>query len=131
MIKINTKYDRKSPFRWKTNSCNQHWKEVNEINNSDLITLAQSSSCVEPSLAFATGPTMYFHTSKGHMTWIIKKVNSIHTHCGVAYESLNSFVRGHMIRVCDLMCKASIKMNNPYDIIILNTRFKEIQEIQK
>ncbi len=29
MIKMNTKYDRKSPFRWKTTSCNQHWKEAN------------------------------------------------------------------------------------------------------
>ncbi len=26
MIKINTKIDRKSSFRWKTTNCNQHWK---------------------------------------------------------------------------------------------------------
>ncbi len=43
---------------------------------------------------------IYFHTSKGHMTWIIKKVNRIPTHCGVAYESVHSLARGHMIHVC-------------------------------
>ncbi len=42
----------------------------------------------------------YFHTSKGHVTRIIKKVNRIPTHCGVAYESVRSLARGHMIRVC-------------------------------
>ncbi len=41
----------------------------------------------------------YFHTSKGHVTWIIKKVNRIPTHCGVAYESVRSLARGHMIKV--------------------------------
>ncbi len=41
----------------------------------------------------------YFHTSKSHVTWIIKKVNRIPTHCGVAYESVHSLARGHMIRV--------------------------------
>ncbi len=39
----------------------------------------------------------YFHTSKGHMTWIINKVNRIPTHCGVAYESVRSLARGHLI----------------------------------
>ncbi len=34
------------------------------------------------------------------MTWIIKKVNRIPTHCGVAYESVRSLARDHMIRVC-------------------------------
>ncbi len=34
------------------------------------------------------------------MTWIIKKVNRIPTHCGVAYESVHSHSRGHVIRVC-------------------------------
>ncbi len=29
----------------------------------------------------------YFHTSKGHVTWIIKKVNMIPTHCGVVNKS--------------------------------------------
>ncbi len=29
MIKINTKIDRKSPFRWNTTSCNQYWKVAN------------------------------------------------------------------------------------------------------
>ncbi len=42
----------------------------------------------------------YFHTSKGHVIWIIKKVNRIPTHCGVAYESVHSLSRGHVIRVC-------------------------------
>ncbi len=42
----------------------------------------------------------YFQTSKGHMTWIILKVNRIPTHCGVAYECVHSFSRGHVIRVC-------------------------------
>ncbi len=41
----------------------------------------------------------YFHTSKGHVTWIIQKVNRILTHCGVAYESVRSLSRGHVIRV--------------------------------
>ncbi len=34
------------------------------------------------------------------MTWIIKKVNRIPTHCGVAYESVRSLARGPVIRVC-------------------------------
>ncbi len=41
----------------------------------------------------------YFHTSNGHMTWIIKKVSRIPTHCGVACESICSLARGHVIRV--------------------------------
>ncbi len=41
----------------------------------------------------------YFHTSKGHVTCIIKKVNKITPHCGVAYESVCSLARGHVIRV--------------------------------
>ncbi len=41
----------------------------------------------------------YFQTSKGHVTWIIKKVNRIPMHCGVAYESVCSFARGHVVRV--------------------------------
>ncbi len=41
----------------------------------------------------------YFHTSRGHMTWIIKNVNRIPTHCGVAYESICSLARGHVIGV--------------------------------
>ncbi len=43
------------------------------------------------------GPTS-FRTSKGHVTWIIKKFNKISTHCGVAYESVCSLARGHVIR---------------------------------
>ncbi len=35
------------------------------------------------------------------MTWIIKKANRIPTHCGVAYESVCSLARGHVIRVWD------------------------------
>ncbi len=34
------------------------------------------------------------------MTWIIKNVNRIPTHCGVAHESVHSLARGHVIRVC-------------------------------
>ncbi len=33
------------------------------------------------------------------MTWTIKKVNRIPTHCGVAYESVHSLSRGHVIIV--------------------------------
>ncbi len=32
------------------------------------------------------------------MTWIIKKVNSISTHCGVAYESVST----HLLEVMQL-----------------------------
>ncbi len=39
------------------------------------------------------------HTYK-HGFAMIKKVNSIPTHCGVAYESVCSLARGHVIRVC-------------------------------
>ncbi len=46
----------------------------------------------------------YFHTSKGHVTWIIKKVNRIPTHCGVANESVCSLARGHVIRVWYNIC---------------------------
>ncbi len=33
------------------------------------------------------------------MTWIIKNVNRIAMHCGVAYESVCSFAISHVIRV--------------------------------
>ncbi len=33
------------------------------------------------------------------MTCIIQKVNTIPMHCVVAYESVHSFARGHVIRV--------------------------------
>ncbi len=36
----------------------------------------------------------YFHTSKGHVTWIVWNVNRIPMHCGVAYESVHSLARG-------------------------------------
>ncbi len=36
MIKINTKFDRKSHLRWKTTSCNQHWKGVNNTLKDQL-----------------------------------------------------------------------------------------------
>ncbi len=49
-----------------------------------------------PSICYRT----YIHTSKDHVTWIIKKVNRIPTHCGVAYESVRLLARGHVIRVC-------------------------------
>ncbi len=41
----------------------------------------------------------YFHTSKGHVTWIIKKVNRIPTLCGMAYE-----VSPHLLEVTWLEC---------------------------
>ncbi len=41
----------------------------------------------------------YFQTSKGHVTEIIWKVNRIPTHYGVAYESVHSLARGHVISV--------------------------------
>ncbi len=53
---------------------------------------------------------IYFHTSKGHIAWIIKKVNRIPTHCGVAYESVRSLARGHMIRVWHVINSHSIHM---------------------
>ncbi len=33
------------------------------------------------------------------MTWIILKVKSIPTHCGVAYESVHTPATGHVMRV--------------------------------
>ncbi len=53
------------------------------------------AACILPSICHWT----YFHTSKDHMTWIIKKVNRIPTHCGVAYESVCLLARGHVIGV--------------------------------
>ncbi len=48
----------------------------------------------------------YFHTSKDHVTWIIKKVNRISTHCDVAYENVRSLGRGCVIRVWfELFCE--------------------------
>ncbi len=41
----------------------------------------------------------YFQTSKGHVTWIIWKVNRIPMHCGVVYESVHLLARGHVIRM--------------------------------
>ncbi len=35
----------------------------------------------------------YFETLKSHVTWIISKVNSIPTHCSVAYESVLSLAQ--------------------------------------
>ncbi len=42
---------------------------------------------------------MDYHTSKGHVTWIIKKFNRIPTHYGLSYKSVHSLARGHVIRV--------------------------------
>ncbi len=50
----------------------------------------------------------YFHTSKCHVTWIIKKVNRIPSHCDVIYESVHSLARGHVIRVWWLHCNGKI-----------------------
>ncbi len=50
-----------------------------------------------------------FQTSKGHVTWIIKKVNTIPMHCGVAYESLLSLARGHVIRVSKYVNNLQVK----------------------
>ncbi len=57
-----------------------------------------------PSISHIT----YFHISKVHMTLIIKKVNRIPTHCGVAYESVPSLARGHVIRVWTIVKKTSV-----------------------
>ncbi len=108
------------------------WNSTILISSSDMWNLGQtspssmrSSSVVflrwtEPSICHRT----YFYTSKGHVTWIIKKVNRIPTHCGVAYESVCSLARGHMIRVCqecstnicdynyDFLCHFTIKGEN-------------------
>ncbi len=55
----------------------------------------------------------YFHTSKGHVTWIIKKVNRIPTHCGVANESVHSLARGHVIRVWIKLLELSVAKELP------------------
>ncbi len=47
------------------------------------------------------------------MTWIIKKVNKIPMHCGVAYKSVCSLARGHVIRVCLMLYANDIL----YDVI--------------
>ncbi len=39
------------------------------------------------------------------MTWIIKKINKIPTHCDVVYENVCSLARGHVIRMCAFMVK--------------------------
>ncbi len=57
--------------------------------NKNIITPAQSCSCVEPSLSFATGPT--------------STPQRIPMHCDVAYESVYSLARSHMIRVCPII----------------------------
>ncbi len=57
----------------------------------------------------------YFHTSTDHVTWIIKKVHKIPTHCGVPYESVSSLAKSHMdsyalwcaIWECQLACYRS------------------------
>ncbi len=41
MIKINTKFDRKSSFRWKTTSYNQHWKGQMPFLSPELTKLAR------------------------------------------------------------------------------------------
>ncbi len=63
------------------------------MRHSSLVVFMHSAF---PSICHRT----YFQTSKGHVTWIIKKANRIPTHCGVAYESFRSLARGHVIRVC-------------------------------
>ncbi len=74
------------------------------------LTLAQLCSYVEHSLAFA----------KDHVPWIIKKVNSIPMHCGVAYES----VLGHVIRVCVntfMICHMTGKLQDVYSVFQSHT----------
>ncbi len=46
----------------------------------------------------------YFHTSKGHVTWIIKKFNRM------AYQNVRLLARGHVIRVC-LNCSEIVLQN--------------------
>ncbi len=71
------------------------WDHVNKqryqmsfIHHSSVVLLRWTL----PSICHRT----YFHTSKGHVIWIIKKVNRISTDCGVAYESVRSLARGHV-----------------------------------
>ncbi len=66
----------------------------------------------------------YFHTSKGHVTWIIKNVNRIPTHCGVAYESVGLLARGHVIRIWETF--SIIILFNPFmyrDTLAMSTWF--------
>ncbi len=73
-------------------------------------TLAWLHICSEPSLAFATGPT----STHQRVTWIIKEVNRIPTHCGVAYVSVCLLARGHVIRVWQadtLICHTTMRRN--------------------
>ncbi len=69
---------------------------VNNIQPSSVVFLHWTL----PSIFHQT----YLHTSKGHVTWIIKKVNKIPTHCGVAYDSVRSLARDHVIRVWASAC---------------------------
>ncbi len=65
-----------------------------------MVTLAQSCSCIEPSLAFATRPT----STHQRITWPGLYRKLIQFLCIVVwhiYESVGSLARGHMIRVVD------------------------------
>ncbi len=44
----------------------------------------------------------YFQTSKGHITWVIYKVNRIPMHCGVGYERVHFLDRGQTLGVGQL-----------------------------
>ncbi len=46
------------------------------------------------------------------MTWIIYKANRIHTHSGVAYESVHLLARGHMIRVSHVSDSLMVKFHD-------------------
>ncbi len=63
---------------------------------------SQYPSTSVPNLHSSIERHNYFQTSNGNMTWIIQNVNRILTHCGVAYESVHSLVRGHVIRACPI-----------------------------
>ncbi len=98
---------------------------LQSLNCTVYTTLAKSCSCVEASLAFATGELRsFFQTSKGHVTWIIKKVNRIPTRCGVAYQSVHSLARGHVIRVYVHTAADMCKLRNCRISIILTLPIK-------
>ncbi len=55
-----------------------------------------------------------FHILKGHVTLIMRKVNRIPMHCGVAYESVCSLASGHLIRVCIIYAELTLLLYHAY-----------------
>ncbi len=75
----------------------QQWRNKMPYNNKYHPSSVMFLPWTLPSICHWT----YFHTSKGHMTWVIKNVNRFPMHCGVAYESVCVLARDHVIRVCN------------------------------